>query len=123
MESEGGKDGLEVTPVLEVSRTEEGSAESSLRKHPLCDRLGNGGLPRSSEPVQPVDRRFVAVVCPSFDLVQNGAAGSLETTVTVAMSIFGLLRIVDDIVEGSRFSCRGYRFRIWSYKTRYRKIL
>ena len=47
---------------------------------------------------------------PELDLVQNGTAGSLEATVTAAMSILGLLRIAK-IVESNRFSCNGYRVR------------
>ena len=41
----------------------------------------------------------MGVVRPEFDLVQNGAAGSLETTVAVTMSILGLMRTVETVEE------------------------
>jgi hypothetical protein len=91
LDSQGGEDEVEVAPVLEVSRAEEGGTEPSVCERPLRDGLRDGGLPRSSEPIQPVDRGLVKVARPEFDLVQNGPASSLETTITVAMSILGLL--------------------------------
>ena len=40
---------------------------------------------------------------PELDLVQDSAARSFQTTVAVAVSILGLLRIAE-VVEDSRFS-------------------
>ena len=104
LDGEGGKDEAEVAPVLEVSRTEEGGTKLSGCEHPLRDRLGDGALPRPSQPVQPVDGRLAKIPCPDFDLVQDGYAGSLQTTFTVAMPIFNLLRTAE-IIEGGRLSC------------------
>ena len=88
--------------ILKVSRAEEGGPEPSFCENPLRDRLRDRGLPRPSESIQPVDRRLVKVARPEFDLIQNVAAGPLEATVAVAMSIFGLLRTMD-IVEDNCF--------------------
>lgn len=44
-----GEDEPRVAPVLRASRAE-GGAEPPVRKRPLCDRLGDGGLPLSGCP-------------------------------------------------------------------------
>ena len=80
--------------VLKISRTEERGTKPPIRKQPLRNCLSDSALPRSSEPIQPVDRGPENVVCPEFDLVENGYAGPLKTTVAVAMPILGLLRWV-----------------------------
>jgi len=104
LDGEGGKDEAEVAAVLEVSRTEEGGTKLTGCECPLRDRLGDGALPRSGQPVQPVDARFVKIPCPEFDFVQDGSTGSFQTTIVVAMSIFSRLRTAE-IIEGGRFSC------------------
>jgi len=104
LDGEGGKDEMEAAPVQVVSRTEEGGTKLSGCEHPLRDRLRDGGLPRPSQPVQSVDGRLVEIHCPEFDFVQDGSSGSLQTTFTVAMSIFGRLRTAE-IVEGGCLSC------------------
>ena len=96
---------MEVAPVLEISGAEEGSTELSVREHPLGDCLSDGGLPCSSESIEPVDRRFVEVACPKFDLVQDGPASPLEATITVAVSVLGLFGVAG-VVEDTRFGCR-----------------
>ena len=96
---------MEIAPVLEVPRAEEGGTKQSVREHPLCDRLGDGCLSRSGEPVQPVDRRFVEVAGPKFNLVQDGASCSLETTAAIAMPILSPLCTAEPI-EDSLFSCQ-----------------
>ena len=88
----GGEDELQVSSVLKVPRTEEGSTKMPIREHPLRNCLSDGALPRPCEPIQPVDRGFMKVACPEFNLVQNGYMGPLETTGAVAMSVLGLLR-------------------------------
>ena len=98
---------LEVPPIREVPRTEEGCPKLSICKHPLCDRLRDRALPRPGKPVQPVDRRFVEIPCPVFDLIQDSSTGPFETTITATVSIFGCLRAAE-IVEDDRFSCRQY---------------
>ena len=96
---------MEVAPVLEISGAEEGSTELSVREHPLGDRLSDGGLPRTSESIEPVDRRFVEVACPKFDFVQDSPAGPLKATSTVAVSVLCPLGVVG-VVEDTRFGCR-----------------
>ena len=44
-------------------------------------------------------------MCPEFNLVQDGCAGSLEAVVTATMSILGTL-CTPKIVEENRFSCQ-----------------
>ena len=95
---------MEITPVQVVPRTEERGTELPSCKHPLCDRLCDCTLPCPSQPIQPVDRRLVKVLCPEFDLIQDGPAGPLQTTVTVAMTILGPLR-TGEIIEGGQLSC------------------
>ena len=105
LDSQGGENRLEGPPVLEVSGAKEGGTQPPVCKHPLRDRLCDGALARPSEPVQPIDRGFVGITGPQFDLVQDRRARSSETTISIAMSIPGLSggpHIVDD----SSFGCR-----------------
>ena len=51
LDRKGRKDELEVPPILEVSRAEEGGPELSIRKHPLRNRLRDGGLACPGQPV------------------------------------------------------------------------
>ena len=97
---------MKVTPVLEIPRTEERSTELSIREQALRDRLCNGALPRSRQPVQPEDRRPIEIPRPQFDLVQDGSASPLQTSfaVTIVMSIFGSFRAAK-VIEDLRFSC------------------
>ena len=99
LNGDSGEDKLEVPPVLEVSRAE-GGPEASVGKHPLRDRLLDGALPRSSQPIQPVDGGTISVTRPKFDFVQNSAAGSFETTSSVTMSILGLSSVVEIVEDG-----------------------
>ena len=122
LNGKGGEDELEIAPILVVSRTEEGSPEPSFCSGPLRNRLGDGSLPGSSEPVQPVDRRSVEVARPEFDLVQNGTAGSLETTFAFAVPILSLMCIMN-VVEDGPFSCERNRIRKPSLKAWERKML
>ena len=64
-----------------------------------------GALPRSGQPIQPVDGGLVEVLCPVSNPVQKGSAGSLEAAFTTTVAMFGRLRATE-IVEYGRFSCR-----------------
>jgi len=94
---------MEVAPVLEVSRAEERGSEPSICKQPLRDGLGDGALPRSGQPIQPVDRWLIEVSGPVFNIFQDSSAGSLEATFTVAVQILSRLRATE-LVENSGFS-------------------
>ena len=113
---------MKVAPVLEISGTEEGSTELSVREHPLGDCLSDGGFPRSGESIEPVDRRFVEVACPKFDLVQDGPASPLEATITVAVSVLDLFG-VGGVVEDTRLGCRKNWVRPLFLGTRKLKVL
>ena len=91
---------MEVASILENSRTEEGSTELSIRKGPLGNRLGDGGLPSSGQPVQPVDGGLVEIPCPELDFIQDGSAGSLQTRFAITMPIFCRLRTAEIIKDG-----------------------
>ena len=67
LDGKGGEDELEVAPVLEVSGTEEGSAEPSVCERPFRNRLRDGGLSCSSQPIKPVNRRLGKVTSPEFN--------------------------------------------------------
>jgi len=99
---------VEVAPVLEVSRAEEGGPELSVYEYPLRDGLGDGALPCSGQTIQPVDGRLVEVPRPELDLVQNGSASSLQTTPTASVTVLGILG-TPEIVENSCFSYRSVR--------------
>ena len=58
-------------------------------EQPLRNGLRDGALPRSGQPIQPVDGGLAKVPCPEFDGVQNGSACSLETAFAFTMSILG----------------------------------
>lgn len=79
----------------------------SICECPLGDRLCDGALPRSGKPIQPVDWGLSEVRFPVLDLVQNGSAGSLETTSTATMSIL-CLPCTADIIKDSRLGCRRF---------------
>ena len=69
--SKSGEYVVEVAPIQEVSRTEEGGTELSIYEHPLRNRLRDRALACPGQPVQPVDRRPVEVPRPELDLVQD----------------------------------------------------
>ena len=98
---------MEIPPILEIPRAEEGSTELITCKQSLRDRPRDGALPRSSQPIQPVDGELVGVLCPEFYTVQDGPAGSLETTFLLAVSELGPIRTAE-IVEGRFFSCQSF---------------
>ena len=103
--SKGGEYEVEVAPIREVSRTEEGGTELSICEHPLRNRLRDRALACPGQPVQPVDRRLVEVPCPEFNLVQDGDAGSLQTSSPATVPILCCPRTAE-IVEDSYLSCR-----------------
>ena len=103
LDSQCGEDKVEVSPVFEVSGTEEGGTETSIRKQPLCDRLCDRALPCPSEPIQPVDRGLFKVAGPEFDLVQNCSAGALETRIATCVSVLSLF-CISEAVENGRIS-------------------
>ena len=76
----------------------------SRQKRPLGDCLEDRGLPRSGQPVQPVDRGLVEISGPESDLIQNNTTCSLETASAVAMSIFEPL-CAEEAVESSHIGC------------------
>ena len=79
----------------------------TIREHPLCDCLSDRALPRSGQPVQPVDRRPAEIFRPQLDLIQDGSPGPLQATFTITVLIFGCLRTAE-IIEGGRLSCSGF---------------
>ena len=99
LDRKGGKDEVEVAPVQEVPRTEEGGSKLTICEHPLCDRLGDGALPCPGQSVQPIDRRFIEIPCPDFDLVQDSSTGSLQTSFAVAMAILCRLSAAETIED------------------------
>ena len=101
LDGEGGEDQVEVAPVLEIPGAEEGGTELSTRERPLRNCLCDGCLPRSGQPIQPVDGRFVEVPSPVFNGIQNSPARPLEAPVAVTMSILGPL-CTAEVVEDSR---------------------
>ena len=105
LDGQGWEDGLEVTPVLEISGAKEGGTQPSVRKCPLRNRPRDGALPRPGETVQPVDGGLVKVTGPKFDFIQDGCARSSKTTAAVSMSILGTF-CTPDVVENSGFGCR-----------------
>ena len=101
---QGGEDRLEIAPVLVVSRTKEGGTKQTICKHSFCNCLRNCGLPCASQPIQPVDRGFVKVPRPEFNLVQNGLACPLEATFAVTIPVLSPLCAIE-VIEGGCFSC------------------
>ena len=51
LEGEGREDGLEVTPVCGLTRTEEAGTEDSVVRDCFGEGLGDGRLSRSRQPV------------------------------------------------------------------------
>ena len=72
-------------------------------EQPFRDSLRDGALPRSGQPVQPVDGGLVEVPRPEFDPIQNGSARSFEATFALAVTMLGPIRVAKTI-EGRLFS-------------------
>ena len=103
LDRKGGEYEVEVAPIREVSRTEEGGTELSICECTLHNRLRDRALACPGQPVQPVDRRPVEVPCPGFDLVQDSSTGPLQTTIMVTVPKFCCLctaKIVEDCCFG-----------------------
>jgi len=92
LERQRGEDKLEVTAILDTSRTEERRSQTAIDEHPFCDRLCDRGFSCPREPVEPEDRRFVEILCPPLDLVQHALSGTIEATAPTPMPTFGPLR-------------------------------
>ena len=105
LDCKGGEYEVEVAPIREVSRTEEGGTELPICERSLRDRLRDRALACPGQPVQPVNRRPVEIPCPEFDLVQDDCAGSLQTPSSATVPIFCCPRTAE-IVEDSYLSCR-----------------
>ena len=105
LDRKGGEYEVEVAPIREVSRTEEGGTELSICERPLRNRLRDRALACPGQPVQPVDRRPVDIPCPEFDLVQDGNAGSFQTSSPATVPIL-CCPCTAKIVEDSYLSCR-----------------
>ena len=74
-------------------------------EQPFGDRFRDGALPRSGEPVQPVDGGSVKVPCPMFDTAKNGLTGSFETAFALAVSVPSPTRTAE-VIEDRLF---GYK--------------
>ena len=92
---------MKISSILKIPRTEEGCPKQIVRKQPLRDRLRDGALPRSGQPIQPIDGGLAGVPCPEFDPVQNDSTCSFETTFSLAVSKLGPL-CAAEIIEGGR---------------------
>ena len=79
LEGEGGENIKEASTVFEIARTEEGRSQPSVGEDALGDGLGDRGLPRPGEAVQPVDGGCVVIFGPQLDVVEDGFPGSFET--------------------------------------------
>ena len=99
---------MEVAPILEIPRAEEGSTELSGCEQPLRDRLRNGGLAHPSQPIQPEDVWLGRVPCPGSNFIHDGYTRPLEATSTVSMSMLGSL-CTGEIIEDSYLAYRRIR--------------
>ena len=77
----------------------------SICERSLRDGMCDGTLPRPGQPVQPVDGGLVEIDNPELNLVENGCACPLKTTLAVAMSILGPACAADIVEDG----CFGYQ--------------
>ena len=89
LEGKSGEDVVKVLAVLEIARTEEGSAQPSVGEDAFRDGLGDCGLASPGEPVQPVDGGSIGVLGPRLDVIQDSVPGPFETTLAIAMSELG----------------------------------
>ena len=62
LEGEGGEDGAQVAPVIEITRVEEACSELSVREARFGKRLGSGGFSGSGESVESEDVFIFLVV-------------------------------------------------------------
>ena len=87
LESKGGEDGVQVTTVLEVSRTKKGRSQETIGEHTLSDRLSYRRLPCPGEAIQPKDRRLLEVFRPRVDLIQDGLSSASEAASAVTVLV------------------------------------
>jgi len=104
LEGEGGEDVVEVPAVREIARTKEGRSQSPVGEDALGDGLGDCGLARPGEPVQPVDGGHLGVVGPGFYLIQDTLPGSLEAALAITMSELDSF-CTTAAVQHRQFSC------------------
>ena len=87
LEGQGREYEVEVTAVLEVSRTEKGRSKEALCEQTLSNGLSDGRLPGPREPVQPKDRRLLEISSPGLDLIQDGLPCAPEAASATTMLI------------------------------------
>jgi len=78
---------LEVAAILDAPRTEKGRSKPAVGEDSFCDRLCDGSLSRSSEPIEPEDGRLAEILGPVLDFVQYALSCSPQTTGPVPVFI------------------------------------
>ena len=105
LSGEGREYELKVPPILKIPRTEEGGPKVTVCEQSLRDRLRDGALPRSGQPIQPIDGALVEVPCPEFDGIQDSSTCPLEATFAFAVSKLGPL-CTTEAIQDSRNGCQ-----------------
>ena len=95
LEGEGGEDGPKVAPVVGVPRTEEAGPQLPVRETHLCERLGDGRLPRPGKAVEPEHPFVLFIPRPLFELEKDLSSSSLHASLPVSAEISG----VGDVVQ------------------------
>ena len=100
LEGEGREDGPKVAPVVGVPRTEEAGSQLPIRETRLCERLGDGRLPRPREAVEPEHPFVPFIPRPLFELEKDLSPSPLHTSLPVSAEVPGVGNVIQATEAG-----------------------
>jgi len=83
LEGEGGENGPEIAPVVEISRTEEARSELPICEAHLRKCLGDSRLPSPGEAVEPEHMFILFVIQPALKLEEDVSPGTLHASLPI----------------------------------------
>ena len=78
---ECGKDVLEFLSIEVIPRAEKAGTEGLVPRDHVCERLRNGRLPRSGQPIEPEDVFVLWILGPLHYLIEDGLSSTPEARV------------------------------------------
>ena len=100
LEGEGGEDGAEVAPVIEIAGTKEACSELPVREARLGESLGDGGFSCSGEAVEPEDSFIFFIIQPAFDVGEDISPSPLHAPSSISAQISGVRGMIHPSQEG-----------------------
>ena len=100
LEGEGGEDGAEVAPVIEIARTKKARSELPVREARLGKRLGDGGFPGSGEAVKPEHAFVFVIIQPAFDLEEDISSSPLHASLSIPTQVSSVGGVIHPSEKG-----------------------